>query len=274
MDNENTTQTVIENPKVSQMFDRTPSSEDANEAVSTEQQTSQTETPSVNEAQKAPSTNYSADDVAKIVAAVSGRGQQEKEPEQKQLTEAETDQYLNRFRVTQDFHKKIFASETPEESAAALQQLVDSTAKHAFTIAYRVMQDELSKRDQQMRPYQSFADQIRTERMEKDYFEKFPHHKGLDTLMNAVLSNLQKENVRFKSEAEALKAVGDRVEAELKKLPGFQASSKTGQVNQQAQSTEKPSMSKLSSGNGQGGAGVKGNSAPDKAQKMNQMFRR
>jgi hypothetical protein len=190
-----------------------------------------------------------------------GGGQGQQQQQQKQLSQEELDKAFNKFVVTPELYAQIFDAEKPEQSIAALNNLVAGAVKQAVTMAYHVMNDQFQQFDGRLKPYMSFADEQRETMLRNQYFEMFPTHKQLDPIIQQVHQQMKAEGYKASDMKGLFTEVGKRVDAivnQLKTAAGITGGDNSGAGGQQQnnggqqQASQKPKMSSLNSG-GQGG---------------------
>lgn len=174
-------------------------------------------------------------------------------------TQQELEKAMNKFSVDETLFKKIFESETPEESIAAMNQMVQGSVIQAVTMAKHLYENEIHQLRQQLNPYVTYAEQALEHERVNTFYNKNPELKPLESVVNMVTQQMRAEGLRFESDEKAYEEVAKRAKAQVDLLKAAGLTPQTVQTpvatpSVQAPVAQRPQMAALPTG-GQGGGG-------------------
>lgn len=191
---------------------------------------------------------------------------QQQQQQQPQMTQEEFDKMFNVFKLPADFLTQL-RHEDPVVATGALTTMIQGIVRQAATLSAFHTTQELQKLQGQLSPALEFVQTQQMDRLKNEFFEAYPNLKGLEPLLLQIRDSLIKEGKNFKSKEDAFKAVAERAQEILSKIPGYTGGNTTnnaGGQQQQASGQQQTRRMPSLSGQGQGGGagGGKGSAGP------------
>ena len=178
-----------------------------------------------------------------------------------QLSEAEVDQAINRYRVTPDTFNKLFTEEDPAKASAMLDEMLQGAVKQAVTMSLHLIKDQTVQIQQSVQPYMQFADTQREVMLREQFFQNNPDLRGQDLVIGTVMQQLaaarQSGQYQPANEQQVFLDVATRTKALIAQMQqqGQQVAPQVGAVTPQG---VKPSMVTIPTASGGAGAGSAG----------------
>lgn len=214
---------------------------------------------------KTKGSSLSPDQIASLAAKTAAetmRGQPQAQPKT-ELTQAQIDQALGRFMVSEDFAKQLSDPDTPaNKRAELLQQLVDNTMKYAFRTAQAYHEQQMGPVNQRLAAQDAYVREQKVGSFVSKVEKNFPALKGHGKLIRQTLEQLNAQGYDPKvaghlSNSAIIKHVARSTAAVIKSISPTFSLKAGGQANRQAGSFGAQRNNGGRSQGAPGGSGVK-----------------
>lgn len=162
------------------------------------------------------------------------------------LPDEEVAKLTNRFTMTEKEFDAIYEAENKADAIKAFNDVLQRTVVQAVTMANYLAQDHAGKVMETARPYMQFAEEQRNMVRQEMFYAAHPDLRGADVVVQAVVSNMIQQGIRFPDEKTTFDAIAQASKAQLAKL------GKQGQGAVPANGKVKQPMASLPTGS-QGG---------------------